>query len=184
MGPAASVQTRIIEQSVVVDVNPSTPGDHALLGQRSPSVKGIADRDETSDESSRASTGSAGCTPWVSSAGTSVMDHSSSSGGGGGGGIAGTGAAGVGVGAAADMKQHREKNRVAARKCRQKAKDNAVELQRRERELRQQNKMLLGYVGSLREEILDLKDEILRHSDCNSGVIQNYIASAARRQME
>lgn len=82
------------------------------------------------------------------------------------------------------MKQHREKNRVAARKCRQKAKDNAVELQRRESELRQQNKMLLGYVGSLREEILDLKDEILRHSDCNSGVIQNYIACAARRQME
>lgn len=113
------------------------------------------------------------------------MDHSNSNSNGGNK----TGAGGCGESSAeeaeeADMKQHREKNRVAARKCRQKAKDNAVELQRRESELRQQNKMLLGYVGSLREEILDLKDEILRHSDCNSGVIQNYIACAARRQME
>ncbi|KAI0486331.1 hypothetical protein F4859DRAFT_511325 [Xylaria cf. heliscus] len=83
-----------------------------------------------------------------------------------------------------DIKQHRERNRVAARKCRQKAKRNVAGLQQRERELSQQNKVLHDYVSSLREEILDLKTEILRHSDCNSGIIQNYIANAARRQME
>ncbi|KAI0447331.1 hypothetical protein F4803DRAFT_499184 [Xylaria telfairii] len=85
---------------------------------------------------------------------------------------------------AAELKQHRERNRVAARKCRQKAKKNINGLQRRERELSQQNRMLLSYATSLREEILDLKTEILRHSDCNSNIIQSYIANAARRQME
>ncbi|KAI0513309.1 hypothetical protein F5B22DRAFT_637244 [Xylaria bambusicola] len=82
-----------------------------------------------------------------------------------------------------DIKQRRERNRVAARKCRQKAKQNIVGLQRRERDLSQQNTVLLSHVGNLREEILDLKNEILRHSECNSSVIQNYIANAARRQM-
>ncbi|KAI1114760.1 hypothetical protein F5Y14DRAFT_450618 [Nemania sp. NC0429] len=205
--PSNSAQGRMIEQSVI-NVEPSTPvgvvGVPGQLPRRDSSVKG-SDATTTSDESS---TGSARCTPWMlvstssSSSGTSMAaDHSHSissisgsislggSGSGssssGGGSSGGGGAAVVVAGVAGtDMRQHREKNRVAARKCRQKAKDNAVELQRRERELRQQNKMLLGYVGSLREEILDLKDEILRHSDCGSGVIQNYIASAARRQME
>ncbi|KAI0203949.1 hypothetical protein F4808DRAFT_393787 [Astrocystis sublimbata] len=82
-----------------------------------------------------------------------------------------------------DIVQHRERNRVAARKCRQKAKSNIAGLQRRERGLSQQNKILLGCVNSLREEVLDLKTEILRHSDCKSGIIQNYIANAARLQM-
>jgi hypothetical protein len=81
------------------------------------------------------------------------------------------------------LKQHRDRNRIAARKCRQKAKQNTSKLQERERELNQQNRMLLSFAGSLREEILDLKNEILRHSDCNCSVIQNYIANAARRQM-
>ncbi|KAI1434556.1 hypothetical protein GGR50DRAFT_695057 [Xylaria sp. CBS 124048] len=82
-----------------------------------------------------------------------------------------------------EVKQHRERNRVAARKCRQKAKKNVADLQRRERDLGRRNRMLLGCVSSLREEILVLKNEILRHSDCNSNVIQNYIANAARRQL-
>ncbi|KAI0966805.1 hypothetical protein F4678DRAFT_267109 [Xylaria arbuscula] len=81
-----------------------------------------------------------------------------------------------------DANQHRERNRVAARKCRQKAKRNFDGLQRREKELNDQNKMLLRHVGSLRNEVLELKNEILRHSACNSSVIQDYIAKVARRQ--
>ncbi|KAI1414750.1 hypothetical protein F5Y13DRAFT_158251 [Hypoxylon sp. FL1857] len=77
-------------------------------------------------------------------------------------------------------RRNRERNRVAAHKCRQKAKQSMSELQTRERELSQQNRMLQEHAGSLRDEILDLKNEILRHSDCNSDVIQNYIAKAAR----
>lgn len=82
-----------------------------------------------------------------------------------------------------DVKQHREKNRVAARKCRQKAKRNVAALQKQERELSQRHRELLGHVGSLRDEVLDLKNEVLGHADCGSDVIQNYIANAARLQM-
>ncbi|KAI0429309.1 hypothetical protein F5Y09DRAFT_331964 [Xylaria sp. FL1042] len=81
-----------------------------------------------------------------------------------------------------DVNNHRERNRVAARKCRQKAKKNFAGLQQREKELSQQNKILHSRVGGLRDQILDLKNEILRHSACNSSVIQDYITKAARRQ--
>lgn len=77
-------------------------------------------------------------------------------------------------------RRNRERNRVAAHKCRQKAKQSMSDLQTRERELSQQNRLLQEHAGSLRDEILDLKNEILRHSDCNSDIIQNYIAKAAR----
>ncbi|KAI0889759.1 uncharacterized protein GGS22DRAFT_149091, partial [Annulohypoxylon maeteangense] len=77
-------------------------------------------------------------------------------------------------------RRNRERNRVAAHKCRQKAKQSMTDLQARERELSQQNRLLQEHAGSLRDEILDLKNEILRHSECNSDIIQNYIARAAR----
>ncbi|OTB05992.1 hypothetical protein M426DRAFT_122162 [Hypoxylon sp. CI-4A] len=77
-------------------------------------------------------------------------------------------------------KRNRERNRVAAHKCRQKAKQSMSNLQIRERELSRENRALHQAAGSLRDEILDLKNEILRHSDCNSDVIQKYISRAAR----
>ncbi|KAI1633014.1 hypothetical protein F4809DRAFT_644828 [Biscogniauxia mediterranea] len=80
----------------------------------------------------------------------------------------------------AKHKRDRERNRVAAHKCRQKAKQSVEELQIRERELSQRNKILVGHAGCLREEILALKIEILQHSSCDSEIIQNYIAKAAR----
>lgn len=54
------------------------------------------------------------------------------------------------------------------------------ELQAREVELSAQNRMLQDHAVSLRDEILDLKNEILRHSSCDSDIIQNYIVRAAR----
>ncbi|XDG06958.1 hypothetical protein ABKA04_006573 [Annulohypoxylon sp. FPYF3050] len=90
------------------------------------------------------------------------------------------GGAGTARGAPVKGRRNRERNRVAAHKCRQKAKQSMTDLQARERELSQQNRMLQEHAGSLRDEILDLKNEILRHSECNSDIIQNYIARAAR----
>ncbi|KAI0863236.1 hypothetical protein F4860DRAFT_512055 [Xylaria cubensis] len=90
----------------------------------------------------------------------------------------------VGQSGAPDIERQREKNRVAARKCRQKTKQNVAGLQRREKELGQQNKVLVSCVRSLREEVLDLKTEILKHSNCDNIIIQKYIANAARRQIE
>ncbi|KAI0385892.1 hypothetical protein F5Y04DRAFT_159389 [Hypomontagnella monticulosa] len=77
-------------------------------------------------------------------------------------------------------RRNRERNRVAAHKCRQKAKQSMSDLQTRERQLSQQNRALQEHAVTLRDEILDLKNEILRHSSCDSDVIQNYIARAAR----
>ncbi|KAI1756598.1 hypothetical protein F4782DRAFT_483271 [Xylaria castorea] len=90
----------------------------------------------------------------------------------------------VGQSGTPDIERHRERNRVAARKCRQKAKQNVAELQRSERELGLQNKVLRTHVRSLREDILDLKTEILKHSDCGNAIIQKYITNAARRQIQ
>ncbi|KAI1373220.1 hypothetical protein F4677DRAFT_224576 [Hypoxylon crocopeplum] len=84
------------------------------------------------------------------------------------------------TGRPAKGRRNRERNRVAAHKCRQKAKQSMGELQVRERELNQQNRMLREHAGSLRDEVLVLKNEILRHSSCDSDVIQSYIARAAR----
>ncbi len=77
-------------------------------------------------------------------------------------------------------RRNRERNRVAAHKCRQKAKQSMSDLQIQERELSKHNRMLQDHAGCLRDEILDLKNEILRHSGCDSDIIQNYIARAAR----
>lgn len=77
-------------------------------------------------------------------------------------------------------RRDRERNRVAAAKCRQKAKHSVSKLQSRERELLQQNRFLTAHAGSLREEVINLKNEILRHSHCDSDVIQSYINKAAR----
>ncbi|KAI0391818.1 hypothetical protein F5Y17DRAFT_478317 [Xylariaceae sp. FL0594] len=80
-------------------------------------------------------------------------------------------------------RQHRERNRIAARKCRQKTKQSISELQEHERDLHEKNKILLSHVASLKDEILYLKNEILEHSNCNSPLIQEYITNAARRQL-
>ncbi|KAI2629513.1 hypothetical protein GGR54DRAFT_266370 [Hypoxylon sp. NC1633] len=77
-------------------------------------------------------------------------------------------------------RRNRERNRVAAHKCRQKAKQSMSDLQVRERELSKHNRSLHDQAGCLRDEILGLKHEILRHSGCDSDIIQNYIARAAR----
>ncbi|KAI1815331.1 hypothetical protein GGS20DRAFT_340052 [Poronia punctata] len=81
----------------------------------------------------------------------------------------------------AHSKDHRERNRIAARRCRQKAKQGISQLQQRESDLHEQNKALRCYAASLKEEVLRLKMEILRHSNCDSSMIQEYIANAARR---
>ncbi|KAK7952089.1 bZIP transcription factor [Apiospora aurea] len=77
--------------------------------------------------------------------------------------------------------RNREKNRLAASKCREKSKKYVDELRERERELAAQRASLSQHAASLREEVLWLKNEILRHGDCNCEFIQNYLATAARQ---
>ncbi|RWA05730.1 hypothetical protein EKO27_g9381 [Xylaria grammica] len=69
----------------------------------------------------------------------------------------------------------RNRNRLAAAKCRKKAKRGVDELQQRERDLLRDNKMLNAQACLLREEVLHLKTEILRHNKCDNDYIRQYI---------
>ncbi|RYP91184.1 hypothetical protein DL770_002661 [Monosporascus sp. CRB-9-2] len=75
---------------------------------------------------------------------------------------------------------HRERNRIAAHKCRQKNRQNVEELQQQERDLAQQNKYLNAHLNHLKDEVLVLRNEILNHGNCDCELIQNYIAETAK----
>ncbi|KAK8050221.1 hypothetical protein PG994_011951 [Apiospora phragmitis] len=75
----------------------------------------------------------------------------------------------------------REKNRIAASKCRRKKKDEERVLEDRQRMLQVQNAILVDSATSLRAEVLQLKHEILRHGTCDFQPINSYIATAAAR---
>ncbi|KAI1418771.1 hypothetical protein F5Y12DRAFT_789603 [Xylaria sp. FL1777] len=75
----------------------------------------------------------------------------------------------------------RNRNRLAAAKCRRKAKRGVDELQQRERDLLRENKMLNAQACLLREEVLQLKTEILRHNKCDNDYISQYIQRSARQ---
>lgn len=76
---------------------------------------------------------------------------------------------------------YRERNRIAAHKCRQKSKKGVQELQQQERDLAEQNKVLTAHVGHLKNEVLGLKNEILNHGNCEDQLIQHYIAESAKK---
>lgn len=74
----------------------------------------------------------------------------------------------------------REKNRKAARKCRQKAKVNVEWLKDQERELSRDNRELKCIAGGLQDEVLCLKNELLTHSQyCESESIKSYLTKVA-----
>lgn len=76
---------------------------------------------------------------------------------------------------------YRERNRIAAHKCRQKSKKGVQELQQQERDLAEQNRFLVAHVDHLKNEVLGLKTEILNHGNCQDDLIQNYIAESAKK---
>ncbi|KAI3320439.1 hypothetical protein HD806DRAFT_538275 [Xylariaceae sp. AK1471] len=75
----------------------------------------------------------------------------------------------------------RKRNRVAAAKCRKKAKRGLDELQQRERDLLSENRLLSVQACVLRDEVIELRNEILRHSKCDNNYIQQYIQRAAEQ---
>jgi hypothetical protein len=74
---------------------------------------------------------------------------------------------------------HLEKNRVAAHKCRQRKKEYINGLEGRAREYSAKNKALKDNVALLREEVLELKNEVLRHAGCNFWAVDEYLARCA-----
>lgn len=75
----------------------------------------------------------------------------------------------------------REKNRTAATKYRNKTKRSITELQETEHQLSEKHNILSAHVECLRNEILSLKTEILRHGTCESKLIQEYIMRRAKQ---
>jgi len=74
---------------------------------------------------------------------------------------------------------HLEKNRVAAHKCRQRKKEYINSLEGRAREFSSKNKALKENVAMLRDEVLGLKNEVLRHAGCGFWAVDEYLARCA-----
>jgi bZIP transcription factor len=79
--------------------------------------------------------------------------------------------------------QFLERNRVAASKCRQKKKEWTSNLEERARELQASKTSLALLVSSLREELLYLKGEALRHTTCDCNSVREYLARHAEASL-
>ena len=72
-----------------------------------------------------------------------------------------------------------ERNRVAASKCRQKKKEWTSNLETRARDLQKNNGSLRLMLGSLKDEVLFLKGEMLKHTSCCCEQIQSFLKQRA-----
>lgn len=84
----------------------------------------------------------------------------------------------------AKRKRFLERNRVAASKCRQKKKQWMQELENNARKAQSDSKQLHGMVSILREELLRLKGELLKHSTCGCDQISTYLLNEATKVAE
>ncbi|KAF5700007.1 hypothetical protein FMUND_14510 [Fusarium mundagurra] len=74
-----------------------------------------------------------------------------------------------------------ESNRIAATKCRIRKRNEASALASREEAIKDQNRYLTACFDTLTDEIYHLKTQLLRHTNCNCVLIQNYIANEAQK---
>ncbi|KAI1259241.1 hypothetical protein F5Y18DRAFT_314410 [Xylariaceae sp. FL1019] len=77
------------------------------------------------------------------------------------------------------LKRKRRSNRLAVAKSRQKKSDEEGEMRERERSLCAENKSLKAHQRLLRDEVIELKTEILAHHGCCDASINAYIQSCA-----
>lgn len=75
----------------------------------------------------------------------------------------------------------RERNRTAATKCRAKTKAEVALLEATERTISAQHSELLTQVMDLRGQVVALKNELLRHGNCDCEIIKRYITSEATK---
>ncbi|KAH0547536.1 hypothetical protein FGG08_000261 [Glutinoglossum americanum] len=81
------------------------------------------------------------------------------------------------AGADEDAKRSRflERNRLAASKCRQKKKEWTKGLEERARNLQNEKLQLQMMVGSLKSEMIYVREELLKHGNCGCKRIRDYL---------
>ncbi|KAL7623093.1 hypothetical protein AAE478_006772 [Parahypoxylon ruwenzoriense] len=75
----------------------------------------------------------------------------------------------------------RERNRLAASKCRKKQKLANNELQERARIMGEQHDYLMAHKASLESEMINLKNELLLHGSCGCEPITHYLMQSAKK---
>lgn len=78
-----------------------------------------------------------------------------------------------------ERKKFLERNRMAVSKSRAKKKDDARKAQERAKVLESERGALRAQVTALKNEVLELKQELLRHAECNCASIRSYIQRLA-----
>ncbi|CEI39894.1 hypothetical protein FVEN_g2170 [Fusarium venenatum] len=81
-------------------------------------------------------------------------------------------------------KKVQERNRIASNKFRVKKREDAIKLRVDEEDMERSNRDLSNCVSDLTMEIYDLKMKLLQHTDCDCALIQDYIASEAKRYIK
>ncbi|KAK2029551.1 hypothetical protein LX32DRAFT_352106 [Colletotrichum zoysiae] len=76
-------------------------------------------------------------------------------------------------------KTYRINNRAAAKRCREKTRQQELDLVALDRHVTEERMYLDAYVASLKDEVLSLRNTILQHSDCDCEAIRRYISTAA-----
>ncbi|KDN71689.1 hypothetical protein CSUB01_12398 [Colletotrichum sublineola] len=76
-------------------------------------------------------------------------------------------------------KTYRINNRAAAKRCREKTKQQELDLVAIDRHVTEERMYLDACVASLKDEVLSLRNTILQHSDCDCEAIKRYISNAA-----
>lgn len=78
----------------------------------------------------------------------------------------------------------RERNRIAAAKCRVRSKAAVKHLEIHERAISDSHNKLVAERDELRTHVLDLRELLLQHSNCDCELVRTYIQNAARRIAE
>lgn len=72
-----------------------------------------------------------------------------------------------------------ERNRIAASKCRQRKKEQTMDLESRFQEQSRKKDELMTKFSQLRLEVLELKNEVLKHAGCDDMSIRRHLAQSA-----
>lgn len=77
------------------------------------------------------------------------------------------------------FKTPRERNRMAATRCRAKTKAVNMQLEEADQTISDRHSSLAAEVAALREQVVGLRTQLLEHGDCDCTPIQQYIQNAA-----